>query len=91
LAVAAHVDKQKYSLFAVLGKVPPEIELDAIEVHCRAPGGFIEENAGKLAMKTVLRSSDSHKLSEIGRATMMFEKGEPGFKALRSALTEAAA
>jgi predicted metal-dependent phosphoesterase TrpH len=91
LAVAAHVDKQKYSLLAVLGSVPIEIDLDAVEVHCRAPVGFIEEHAGKLARKKILRSSDSHRLSEIGRVTMMFEKGKPGYRALRDALQGEAA
>jgi hypothetical protein len=54
LVIAAHVERRAYGLLGVLGFVPGDLALDAMEC---GPGALV---SGRLA------SSDAHRLAEIG-------------------------
>jgi predicted metal-dependent phosphoesterase TrpH len=59
IAIAAHIDRPSFSLISQIGFVPPELALDAVEV-C---SGELPPLAKRLP---VVRSSDAHRLAEIG-------------------------
>jgi PHP family Zn ribbon phosphoesterase len=70
LAIAAHVDREGFSLIGQLGFVPKDIPLDALEVSPRTP---LEEARKKFNFGFPLTaSSDAHRLEEIGQATTSF-------------------
>jgi len=59
IAIAAHVDRPSFSVFSQLGFIPQELQLDGVEVCCEQPPALPEELA-------VIRSSDAHRLEDIG-------------------------
>ena len=65
LAIAAHVDRQRFSLIGQLGFIPEGLHLDAVEVSDRT-------GAGQWQGLPVVASSDAHRLEEIGRSHTTF-------------------
>jgi len=60
LAIAAHVDRQRFSLIGQLGFIPEGLKLDAVEVSGRT-------GTGQWQGLPVVASSDAHRLEDIGR------------------------
>lgn len=74
LAVAAHIDRESFSLISQLGFIPPELELDAVEVSSRTPLSAACSRYGiKLPITT---ASDAHRPEEIGAALTTFRLGD---------------
>jgi len=65
LAIASHVDRERFSLIGQLGFIPKGLELDALEVS--APSSVIREYG-----YPVVTSSDAHFLDDIGRRSTCF-------------------
>jgi len=72
LAIAAHVDRPRFSVISQLGFVPPGLELDGAEV-CSDVATTVSvvdtAQAGRLRLPeglAVVRSSDAHRPEEIG-------------------------
>ncbi|MEW6621840.1 MAG: PHP domain-containing protein [Bacillota bacterium] len=84
LAIAAHVDRPYYSLHALLGFVPQDLHLAAVEISARAnPAECVQKmNLGQFA---VISSSDAHYLKDVGKVCTCFT-GEPCFASLKQAL-----
>jgi PHP family Zn ribbon phosphoesterase len=72
LAIASHVDKQAFSLLSQLGFVPPDLDLDGVELS-RHAGPDQDYPLGDLP---VVRCSDAHFPDEIGRACTTFRVEE---------------
>jgi predicted metal-dependent phosphoesterase TrpH/anti-sigma regulatory factor (Ser/Thr protein kinase) len=79
LAIASHVDRERFSLIGQLGFIPKGLELDAVEVSPRATSREGYDYP-------VVSSSDAHFLSDIGRSTTAFAVEEASFAELRKAL-----
>lgn len=87
LAILAHVDRPSFSYLAVLGFIPDELTADAVEISARATEDQAEAILMEYPSRLFLKSSDSHRLSEINAArcsTMMLE--EPSFEEVKMAL-----
>lgn len=68
LAIAAHVDRQAFSIIGQLGFIPPDLELDGIELSYRvSPPDFLKEHP-ELSKYSIIRGSDAHHPDDIGRA-----------------------
>ncbi len=65
LAVASHVDRQRFSLIGQLGYIPKGLKLDAVEVS--APSSVRQEYD-----YPVVASSDAHFLEDIGKNSTCF-------------------
>jgi hypothetical protein len=65
LAVASHVDRQRFSLIGQLGFIPKGLKLDAVEVS-------IPSSARQEYDYPVVTSSDAHFLEDIGRNSTCF-------------------
>ncbi|MGD0111410.1 MAG: PHP domain-containing protein [Armatimonadota bacterium] len=74
LVLAAHADRRAHGLLAVLGFVPPDLALDALEC---GPGGLV---AGRVA------SSDAHRLNEVGSRYTVFDSESATVEHLRACL-----
>jgi len=70
IAIAAHVDRPRFSIISQLGFVPQGLQLDAAEV-CSDKLPPLPENL------TVVRSSDAHRPEEIGCRSTRFLVEEP--------------
>jgi len=63
--IAAHVDRQAFSLVGQLGMIPPGLELDAVEVSKRAGPSQARRWMEETGL-AVLVSSDAHQLDQVG-------------------------
>lgn len=68
LALPAHVDKTYAGLLGVLGLVPEGVRLEGVEVSGHVLAPRIREQYPQMADLPFVRSSDAHRLSEVGQA-----------------------
>jgi len=73
VVIAAHVDRQSFSVVSQLGFIPGDLELDAVELSPFAerngfgPAELAAVSGGRKL--TVVRFSDAHFLEDVGRST----------------------
>jgi hypothetical protein len=81
LAIAAHVDRPSFSVISQLGFIPANLELDGAEVcsdrQAAVPPGL-----------PVIRSSDAHRLDEIGSRRTRFLVEQPTAQEVGMALRQ---
>ena len=85
LAIAAHVDRERFGLIGQLGFVPPGLGLDALEV---SPCTLLAEARVRFADTglPVVTASDAHAPSEVGRAVTFWRLDRPSVRELGLAL-----
>ncbi len=86
LAVAAHIDRQAFSIISQLGFIPEGLDLDAVEISTR-----MTLNNGRAFFKDLERfafitSSDAHDIEGIGSSPTGFQMAGPEMAELRLAL-----
>jgi PHP family Zn ribbon phosphoesterase len=86
LAVAAHIDRESFSLIGQLGFVPDDLSLDALEI---SPAISPDEATQRyIPSLPLVQSSDAHKLEEIGRCRTAFLVEEACIAEIKKALEE---
>jgi PHP family Zn ribbon phosphoesterase len=70
LAVASHVDRDSFSIIAQLGFIPEELPLDALELSWRTKSNEVD-NYESYGLPLV-KSSDAHFLSDVGKVSTTF-------------------
>ena len=86
LAVAAHIDRQAFSIISQLGFIPEGLELDAVEISRRMTlkkGRALFKDLERFAFIT---SSDAHDIPEVGISPTNFLMAGPDMAELRLAL-----
>jgi len=83
LAVASHVDRDSFSIIAQLGFIPEELPLDALELSWRTESKQVN-NYESYGLPLV-KSSDSHFLSDVGKVSTTFLLNAPLFSELAMA------
>jgi predicted metal-dependent phosphoesterase TrpH len=81
LAIASHVDRERFSLIGQLGFIPKGLKLDALEVS--KPCADTKEYD-----YPVICSSDAHFLEDIGRNSSCFMAEEASFDEIGKALRQ---
>jgi len=79
LAIASHIDRERFSLIGQLGFIPEGLKLDALEVS--APSSAVREYG-----YPVVTSSDAHFLEDIGRNPTCFMIESASLAEIRKAL-----
>jgi hypothetical protein len=85
LCIAAHVDREAFSLLANLGFVPPGLALAALEVSGHTSPEVFRAHHPELAGWPIVQSGDAHRLSEM-RAGLCLTVREPTLAELAMAL-----
>ena len=70
LAVAAHIDRERFSIIGQLGFIPDDIELDAVEISWRLPLNEARIRFRDYERFMFISSSDAHDLEDIGQGAM---------------------
>jgi predicted metal-dependent phosphoesterase TrpH len=83
LAVPAHVDREAFSIVSQLGFIPPDLDVDALEVSFRHREGQSVLDTGSFP---VITSSDAHEPEEIGRVSTEYYISAPTVEEVRLAL-----
>jgi hypothetical protein len=65
LAIPAHVDRMANSLLAILGFIPPDLPLDAIEISSRTSPQAARARFPQLSAYTLLQGGDVHYLNDF--------------------------
>lgn len=88
LSIASHVDRPSFSILSQLGFIPPDLELDALEVSNPASRGSMRHEVSGIGELPIVAFSDAHFLSDIGRITTAFSVEAPDIEEIRMALSE---
>ncbi|MCK5641103.1 MAG: PHP domain-containing protein [Gammaproteobacteria bacterium] len=88
LSIASHVDRPSFSILGQLGFIPPDLELDALEISDSSRWEAMRHEAIGVEKLPVVTSSDAHFLSDIGRLTTVFSVKAPNIEEIRMALSE---
>jgi len=86
LAVAAHIDRQAFSIISQLGFIPEGLDLDAVEISMKMTlkkGMAFFKDLERFAFIT---SSDAHDIPEVGTSPTNFLMAGPEMAELRLAL-----
>ncbi len=86
LAVAAHIDRQSFSVVSQLGFIPEGVRFDAVEISKGMGLNEIQDPFGKRSLFPVITASDAHCLEEIGASPTHFQIAYPGMDELALAL-----
>ena len=82
IAIAAHVDREVFSIIANLGFIPEGLKLDALEII--EPSKKDKINTGKDFI--FITSSDAHFIKDIGKRYSCFLMKETTFEEIRKSL-----
>lgn len=85
LAIAAHVDRQSFSIIGQLGFIPPDLELDALEISANINRPRAVERFPEIIKFPLITSSDAHFLQDIGKARTSFLLEEPTLNEIKKA------
>jgi PHP family Zn ribbon phosphoesterase len=77
LVIAAHVDREAFSIIGQLGFIPPRLDLDAVEVTAQMSAVELEARFPDCKNYPVVTGSDAHNAEDIGKRFTRFtvEKG----------------
>lgn len=81
VVVAAHVDRQAYSLLSVLGFIPPDLQVAALEMSRATDLNSALEKFPQLVDWPLITNSDAHRLDEMQRS-MQFQIPEFSIRAI---------
>ncbi|MDR1731513.1 MAG: histidinol-phosphatase [Synergistaceae bacterium] len=87
IVIPAHLDRPSFSYEAVLGQLPETFPCSAVELSPHVSHAALEGWKKRCAGRTLVRSSDAHRIEEISRSrcTPML-LAEPSFNELKLAL-----
>lgn len=86
LAVASHVDRESFSLLSQFGAIPATLGVDAVEISSRCSVARARVRFPQIRGYAAVRSSDAHRLEELGTASTTFSGDSPSVTELRKAL-----
>ena len=80
LVIAAHVDRESFSIIGQLGFIPPSLALDAVEISSRITAADAKARFFDCRNYPIITGSDAHSPDDIGRSVMWFtvEDGTAG-------------
>jgi anti-sigma regulatory factor (Ser/Thr protein kinase) len=86
LAVASHVDRERFGIIGQLGFIPPDLNLDAIEVSQQTPLPQARLSFAPEEERAILCASDAHEPKDIARAATYAWMEQATLDELRKAL-----
>ncbi len=86
LSVSAHADRPANGIINQLGFIPPDLELDGVEVSYRTPLAQARQRFPMIGPLACITSSDAHYLKDIGRAATLFRMAAASLREIGLAL-----
>lgn len=86
LAIASHIDRERFSIMSQLGFIPETLGLDGLEVSSLTTVPEAKRRFPDIVKYPIIRSSDAHFLDDIGKLTTVFLMKDMGFAEIRRAL-----
>lgn len=85
IAIASHIDRESFSIVGQLGFIPPDLELEAVEMSAHAHKTEFLRKFPDVEQFPIIAASDAHFLDDIGMATTNFLLEEPTIEEIRMA------
>ncbi|MEA2013783.1 MAG: PHP domain-containing protein [Thermodesulfobacteriota bacterium] len=85
VAIAAHIDREGFSVLGQLGFIPPHIRFDALEISRRTGLKEARKKYPDLSDYTFIESSDAHCIRDIGKGFTKIFMEEPSLSELKMA------
>jgi predicted metal-dependent phosphoesterase TrpH len=86
IVIASHIDRESFSIIGQLGFIPPDLELDAVEISSYTRKDEILRKFPDVARFPTIIASDAHFLDDIGMARTSFLLEKPTIEEIRMAL-----
>jgi len=86
LAIAAHIDRESFSIIGQLGFIPDGLELDGLEVSPRLSLKKAQLEFGKAFDFPLVAFSDAHTLEDVGKSFTCLLMEKANTKEIRKAL-----
>jgi len=86
VAIAAHIDREAFSVLGQLGFIPDDLELDAVEISRRMSLKQARTVFKQLERFPFITSSDAHDIPELGTSPTAFRIAGPELTELKNAL-----
>ena len=86
LVIAAHVDRESFSIIGQLGFIPPALVLDAVEVSAQMNAAGLKERFPDCRKYPVITSSDAHEPKDIGKRFTWFTLEDGTITEIKKAL-----
>jgi hypothetical protein len=86
LAIAAHIDRESFSVLSQLGFIDESADFDALEITPRTGFNQARTKYPELGKFSFIVSSDSHFIKDIGQGYTKMNLSEPTFSELKMAL-----
>ena len=84
--IPAHIDRPRNSLFSQQGFIPPELNVDALQISKLADGKAIREKYRIKPEITIVKFSDAHYPGDVGKTFTLFEMEQPTLDEIKKAL-----
>ncbi|NOY60852.1 MAG: PHP domain-containing protein [Calditrichaeota bacterium] len=82
----AHVDRQSFSILRVLGFIPDDLNINAVEISQPLQEAQRRLRFLRNTNYTIIRASDAHFVDNIGDARTFFKLAEPSFSEISMAI-----
>ncbi len=87
LVIAAHVDRESFSLVGQLGFIPPVLALDGVEVSRQMTVAEARKRFSDCTAYPIITCSDAHKPDEVGSRYTSFTIEQGSISEIKKALT----
>ena len=84
--ISCHVDRPSFGIINQLGFIPPDLNLDGLEVSYRIDLPQAAQSIPGIGGYSCVTASDAHYLNDIGKACTVFEMAAPTLAEIRLAL-----
>lgn len=86
IAIASHIDREGFGIIGQLGFIPPDIDLDALEISRRTEIADALHKFKAYRKIPWITSSDAHRIEDIGKRTTAFSMNHSTFEEFGMAL-----
>lgn len=86
ISIPSHAERSMFGIATQLGFIPPDLEVDAIEVSFRMSFDDARKKIPSIGKRSCVTSSDAHFISDIGRAYTKMLMADATFEELCLAL-----
>ena len=88
ISLSSHVDRTGYGIIGQLGFIPPDLEIDGVEVSYRVKLSSARQEVPGIGNYPCIAASEAHFLDDIGKVTTNLVLAAPTVAEIRLALQD---
>ena len=84
----AHIDRQSYSIIRILGFIPDNLNINAVEIALDYEKAVEKYRFLKSGKYSIIRASDAHDIDQLGSKFTYFKIEGPSFEEMKKAISQ---